>query len=160
MVCEEIIIIYFVELEVPWLDIWSMNCCWYGKGFVSTAGVGLVFKNLLISSRRGHSFVKWSPPLNRQGCLAFLFPLLSFSVAESLVFSSWFLGFLFFPLPFFLLPGVWVLWIAFTLVENAGVEGAVVELIYACQAWLIMKAGLNRQPHQQDFMWVSWQGLC
>ena len=27
-----------------------------------TAGVGLFFKNWVISSQRGHSFVKWSPP--------------------------------------------------------------------------------------------------
>ena len=107
--------------------MWSTSCCWEGKGSVRTAGVGLLFKNLLISSRRGNSFMKWSPPHNRQGYLAFLFPLLSFSRAVGLGFSCWFMGFLFFPFPFFLLSDDCILWIAFTSVETVGLEGTVME---------------------------------
>ena len=59
----------------------------------------------------------------------FLFPLLSFSVVVALGFSYWFPGFLFLPLPFFLLLGVSILWIAFTLVETIGVERLVAEAL-------------------------------
>ena len=83
----------------------STSCCWEGKGSVRTISVGSLFKNLLISSWRVHSFVKWSPPHNRQGYLALLFPLLSFSGDVVLGFSCWFSGFLFFHFPFFLTTG-------------------------------------------------------
>ena len=39
---------------------------------VKTAEVGVFFKNLLTSSRRGHSLVKWSPRHIRQGKFSFL----------------------------------------------------------------------------------------
>ena len=98
--------------------MWSISCCWEGKGSVSTAGAGFDFRNWEISSRRGHSFEKWSPTHSRQGYFAFLFPL-SLSLLVFLGFSYWFLGFLFLFLPFFLLlPEVWVLWMELTSVQN------------------------------------------
>ena len=127
MVSEEIILIYFVELEVPLSHIWSINYCWDVKGSVSTTGVGLLFRNLLICSGRGHSFMKWSPPHNKKRYLAFPFPLLSFSVVVTLGFSSWFLGFLLLYLPFFLLIGFFILWIAFTSVATIGAEGVAIK---------------------------------
>ena len=122
MVSEDIIRISSDELELPWLDMWSISCCWEGKGSVSTVGAGFDFRNWEISSRQGHSFEKWSPPHSRQGYFAFLFPL-SLSLLVGLGFSSWFSGFLFLFLPFFLLLEVWVLWIELTSVENLGFKG-------------------------------------
>ena len=116
------------ELEFPWLDMWSISCCWEGKGSVKTQGVGLVFKNWVICSRRGHSFMKWSPPCTRHGYFSFLFPL-SFSLMVGFGFSCWFPGFLFLALPFFLLlQGIWVLWMELTSAETLGVEGVGVSL--------------------------------
>ena len=104
IIYEDIIHISSIELEFPCEVIWSINCYWERNGSVSTASIGLLFKNLLISSRQGHSFMKWSPPHNKQGYLAFLLPLLSFFGAIALGFSCWFPGFLRFYFPFFLLP--------------------------------------------------------
>ena len=101
MVSEDIIRISSDELELPWLDMWSISCCWEGKGSISTAGAGLDFKNWEISSWQGTSFEKWSPPHSRQGYFAFLFPL-SLSLLVGFGFSCWFPVFLFLVLPFFL----------------------------------------------------------
>ena len=123
MVSKEIIWISFDELEFPWLDMWSISCCWEGKGSVRTAGAGLVFKNWVISSWQGYFFVKWSPPHRKHGYFTFLFPL-SFLLVVGFGFSCWFPGFLFLLLPFFLLlPGVWILWIELTSTKTSGVEG-------------------------------------
>ena len=48
-------------------------------------------------------------------------------MALALGFSYWFPGLLFLPLPFFLLLGVCVFRISFTLEEIVGIEGLVVE---------------------------------
>ena len=127
MVSEDIIRIYSDKLELLWLDMWSISCCWEEKGSVSTAGAGFDLRNWDISSRWGHSFEKWSPPHRRHGYFAFLFPL-SLSLLVGLGFSYWFPSFLFLFSPFFLLfPEVWVLWIELTSVETLGVEGVRVE---------------------------------
>ena len=111
--------------------MWFISCCWEGKWSVRTAGAGLVFKNWVISSQWGHSFVKWSPLHSRHGYFAFLFPLL-LSLLVGFGFSYWFLGFLFLFLPFFLLlPEVWILWIELTSTETLGVEGVGVA-IWGC----------------------------
>ena len=123
MVSEEIIWIYSDEVELPWLDMWSINCCWEGKGSVSIVGAGFDFRNWEISSWRGHSFEKWSPLHRRCGYFSFIFPL-SLSLLVGLGVSCWFLGFLFLFLPFFLsLPEVWVLWIELNSAETLGVKG-------------------------------------
>ena len=71
--------------------------------------VGDFFRNLLISSRRGHSLVKWSPPQIKQGYFTFLFPLESASRVCGLLLSCWLSSFfnLFFPF-FFLLKTQWI----------------------------------------------------
>ena len=125
MVSEDMIRISFNELELTWLDMWSTSCWWEGKGSVSTVGAGLDFRNWEISSRQGHSFEKWSPPYNRQGYLAFFFPL-SLSLLVDRGVSGWFPCFLFHFLPLFLLLEVWVLWIELTSTETLGVEGVAV----------------------------------
>ena len=79
--------------------MWSISCCWEGKGSLRIAGMGLIFRNWLSSSRRRHSFVKWSPPHSRHGYFAFLFPL-SFLLRVGFGFSSWFLGFFVFSFTF------------------------------------------------------------
>ena len=74
--------------------------------------------------------MNWSPAHNRKGLLTFLFGLFSFSEVTVLGFYYWFLDFLPFPFPFFLLWGVCVVSTAFTSIETIGVEGVVVELLY------------------------------
>ena len=156
MVSEDIIRISSDELELPWLDMWSISCCWEGKGSVRTVGAGFVFKNWVISSQWGHSFVKWSPPHSIHGYFAFLFPLL-LSLLVGFVFSCWFLGFLFLALPFFLLlPEVWILWMELTLAETLGFKGVGVEVWVAWQISLLMGTGLNQQSHKHGFLLVAW----
>ena len=125
------------ELEFPWLDMWSISYCWEGKGSVRTATTGLVFRNWLISSQWGHSFMKWSPLHRRHGNFTFHFPL-SLLLMVGFGFSYWFPGFLFLDLPLFLLLlGVCVLWMEFTSVETLGVEGVGVE-VWGCLAGFVV----------------------
>ena len=100
MVVEDIVRIASDELELPWLYMWSISCCWEAKGSMSTTGVGFDFRNWEISSRRGHSFVKYSPMHSIHGYLDFLFPL-SFSLVVGFGFSCGFPSFLFLILPLF-----------------------------------------------------------
>ena len=62
-------------------------------------------------------------------------------MAVALGFSCWFPGFLFFNLPFFLLPSVFVLWIEFTSTKTIGVEGVVAES-FCCLEGLAVDEGL------------------
>ena len=156
MVYEGIIWISSDELELPWFNIWSTNCCWEGKGSVSTAVAGLDFKNWEISSWRGHSFEKRSPPHNRQGYLAFLFPML-LSLWVDCEVSYWFPGFLFRFLPFFLLPKVWVLWIELTSTETLGVKGVTV---WVCLAGFTVDGDLiePKIPSTGTSLWMGTRG--
>ena len=149
-------------------DWWSINCCWVRKGFVKIVRAKGFLRNLLTSSRRGHSLVKWSPPQMRQGKFTFRLFLGSASRFCVLIPSYWFSYFLDLFFPFFFVLGYSKDWTALTSVETTGEEeflGFKIVWLAGAMSWFCIFRGffhklcLDRTNNAIDgwFHWRSWR---